>query len=449
MFGQISQSFGKIFDQLRGRATINEDDIDRTMREIRVALLEADVALPVVRQLIERIKTEALGAHVVQSLSPGQVIIKIVHDQLASMLHSDEEALKFDTAGPSVFLLAGLQGAGKTTTAAKLAFYLKSKLKKKVFMASLDVYRPAAREQLAVLGRELDITTLPIDLNETNVTTLAKQALHEGKKGGFDIILLDTAGRLHTNEALMDELIAVKKIASPIETLLVADALTGQDSVNIAKSFHDTVGLTGIILTRMDADGRGGAALSMRQVTGCPIKWMGCGEKPSELEPFHSERIASRILGMGDVVSLVERAQEAFADQDAEKMAKKLQKGIFDLNDLASQIKTIRKMGGMSSMLGMLPGMGKIKDALNEKGMDESILNRQLAMISSMTPRERRNPDLLNASRKRRIAAGSGVQVHELNRLLKQHMEMARMLKKLKGMDPSKLKRGGMGKLFS
>ena len=448
MFDSLSSNLSKIFDSLRGRTSISEGDIERTMREIRVALLQADVALPVIKQLVEDIKAKALGSEVVRSVSAGQMLVKIVQDHLIECLQG--EPLPSLRGTPAVILLVGLQGAGKTTTAAKLALHLQKEQNKKVLLASLDMSRPAAREQLAILGKQLDIQVMPHDAAvKEPVLEATRRALKLAQASGCDVLLLDTAGRLHTDADLLAEITAIKAQTQPVWTLLVADALTGQDAVTIASEFHQAVSVNGIILTRMDADARGGAALSMKTVTGAPVVWMGTGEKPTNFEAFNPERIASRILGMGDIVSLVEKAKEAVDEQEAEIMARRLQKGIFDLNDLAKQLRTINKMGGMTSMLGLLPGMGGLKEALAGRAPDTKAIGRQLAIISSMTKAERRNPDLLNASRKRRVAAGSGTQVHELNKLLKQHMQMAKMVRKLKGMQPGSMDPRAMAKLFS
>jgi signal recognition particle subunit SRP54 len=448
MFDNLSDRLNSIFDGLKRRGALKESDVTAALREVRVALLEADVALPVVKSFIDKVKVKAVGQEVLKSVTPGQQVIKIVNDELVAMLGS--EASGINTAGvpPVAILMVGLQGSGKTTTTAKLAKRLTEKEKKKVLMASLDVRRPAAQEQLKVLGEQIGVKTLPIIAGQMPVD-IAKRAMDAAKLQGFDIVVLDTAGRLHVDQSLMAEVIAVRDTTMPLETLLVADSLTGQDAVNVAKEFDAQVGITGVALTRMDGDGRGGAALSMRSVTGKPIKLAGTGEKMDALEDFHPERVASRILGMGDVVSLVEKAAETIEQEEAEKMAKKMAKGEFDLDDLRSQLQQMSKMGGMKGVLGLLPGVGKIKQAMNQSNMDDKIFKRQEAIISSMTPKERKQPKLINASRKKRIAAGSGTSVPEVNKLLKMHMQMAKMMKKMsqmgkKGKMPGLPGMGGM-----
>jgi signal recognition particle subunit SRP54 len=435
MFSRLGNSLGKVFDKLRGKGYISEDDINVAMREIRLALLEADVSLDVAKSFINIIKEKALGAEVTKSITPGQQVVKIVHDELVSLLGSDNQELNLTVQPPAVIMMVGLQGSGKTTSTAKLALRLKQKANKKVLIASLDTYRPAAQDQLEVLGKQVAIDSVAI-IKEQKPLEIAKRALEQAKKESFDILILDTAGRLHTDAELIEELQKVKKLTQPIETLLVADSLTGQDAVNIAREFNEKVGLTGIVLTRIDGDARGGAALSMRQVTGCPIKFMGVGEKPSEFEEFHPDRIASRILDMGDVVSLVEQAAEAINEDDAKKMAAKMQKGSFDMEDLLSQLRTMKKMGGIGKMMNMIPGIGKIKEQMAGANIDDKVLIRQEAIIQSMTKKERRNPDLINASRRKRIATGSGTRVEDVNKLLKQFMTMNKMMKRFSGMSP-------------
>lgn len=443
MFESLSNNLSKVFDKLRGRGLLSEEDVNLAMREVRIALLEADVALPVVKDFVAKVKEKAIGQEVLRSISPAQMVIKLVNDHLVEVLGSEQAALNLATTPPAIIMMVGLQGSGKTTSTGKIALRLRQKQNKRVLMASLDNRRPAAQEQLAMLGKQISVDTLPIVAGQDPVT-ITKRALEAGRLEGYDVVLLDTAGRLHVEAELMDELKAVRDLAKPIETLLVADSLTGQDAVTIAQEFNQQVGVTGIVLTRIDADGRGGAALSMRAVTGQPIKFLGAGEKMSELEEFHPSRIASRILDMGDVVSLVERAAESITQEDAEKMARKVQKGQFDLEDLASQLKNLKKMGGLSSMMGMIPGIGKIKKQLDGVNMDDSILSRQQAIISSMTLEERRNPDLLNASRKIRISKGAGVTVQEINKLIKQFMDMRTMMKKFSKMDKKSLMRSGL-----
>ena len=440
MFESLGDRLSGVFDRLRGRGALTEADVRAAMREVRIALLEADVALPVVRTFVDKATEEAVGQQVLRSVTPGQQVVKIVHDALVEMLGSEEEGLNLAVTPPAVVMMVGLQGSGKTTSTAKLAKRLTEKDRKKVLMASLDVARPAAQEQLAVLGRQADIATLPIVPGQPPVE-IARRALNAAKLQGFDVLMLDTAGRLHVDQALMDEMKAVAQATEPQEVLLVADAMTGQDAVNVAKSFADQIDLSGVILTRMDGDARGGAALSMRAVTGRPIKYAGVGEGIDKLEAFHPERVAGRILGMGDVVSLVERAQETIKAEEAEALAAKMAKGQFDLNDLRAQLQQMQRMGGLGALAGMLPGMGKIKNQINESGVLEgNVLGRHDAIITSMTPKERAKPDILNAKRKIRVAKGSGTTVQEVNRLLKMHQEMSTAMKRLRKM-------GGLGKL--
>ena len=445
MFESLSDKLGNVFGKLRGKGSLSENDVMAVSREIRVALLEADVALPVVKEFIASVKDKAVGEKVIKGVNPGQQVVKIVHDELVKMLGGGSEAdkkqqeLKFGSA-PSAYLMVGLQGSGKTTSTAKIAKMLTDKQKKKVLMASLDVYRPAAQQQLAILGEQTGVETLSIIEGQKPVD-IAKRALDEARKGGFDVVMLDTAGRLSIDEELMAEVEEVKKATNPVETLLVADAMTGQDAVQTADTFNKRVELTGIMLTRVDGDARGGAAMSMKAVTGKPVKLMGTGEKWTEIEPFYADRIAGRILGMGDIVSLVEKASETVDRDEAEKMAEKFKKGKFDFNDLLSQMRQMNKMGGMGAMMKMLPGLGKMSGMLEQAGMDDSFITKQEALILSMTKAERENPALLNASRKKRIAAGSGASVQDLNKLVKQQMQMATMMKKMK-----KMGMGGMMK---
>ena len=443
MFESLSDRLGGVFDALKRRGALKASDVDEAMRDIRVALLEADVALPVVKEFIKDVKEQAIGESVLKSVTPGQQVIKIVNDALVDLLGSEDQDLNLIGEPPFAILMVGLQGSGKTTTTAKLAKRLTEKDKKKVLMASLDVYRPAAQEQLRVLGEQTGVTTLPIVQGQQPVD-IAKRALNAAKLGGYDVVFLDTAGRLHVDEQLMAEVAAVRDSAMPRETLLVADSMTGQDAVTVAKSFEDRVGLSGIVLTRVDGDARGGAALSMRQVTGKPIKFLGTGEKMDEVEPFRADRVASRILGMGDIVSLVEKAAETIEHEEAEKMARKMQKGEFDLEDMAQQLKQMRKMGGIEGLMGMLPGIAKAKKQMASANVDPKMLGRQEAIISSMTPKERQQPKMLHASRKRRIAAGSGTTVQDVNKLLKQHQMMAKMMKQVSKMG-KKGKLPGMG----
>lgn len=447
MFDGLSQRLGSVFDALTKRGALKEDDVRAAMREVRVALLEADVALPVVKDFIEKATEQAVGEKVVRSVTPGQMVVKIVHDCLVEMLGGDDEtasALNLKAAAPVPFLMVGLQGSGKTTTTAKIARHLQNKEKKRVLMASLDIYRPAAMDQLAALGQQAEVITLPIVAGQKPVE-IAKRAMDEGRKGGFDVVLLDTAGRTTIDQALMDEVAQVRDAVSPVETLLVADAMTGQDAVATASAFQEKVGITGIALTRVDGDSRGGAALSMRAVTGVPIKVMGVGEKTDAMEAFHAERIAGRILGMGDVVSLVEKASENVDQDEAERLAKRMMKGQFDLNDLLSQLRQLQKMGDMKGLLGMLPGMGKMAKQIKQADVDPKMIKRQEAILLSMTPRERTQPALLKASRKKRIAAGSGTTVPDVNRLLKQYQQMATVMKQMKKKGLAGMMAGAMG----
>jgi signal recognition particle subunit SRP54 len=429
LFESLQSRLSVVFDKLRGRGALSEADVDAALAEVRTALIEADVALAVVKDFIEKVRPRAIGENVIRSVTPGQQVIKIVHDVLVETLGQENAALNIGSP-PAPILMVGLQGSGKTTTSAKLGLLLQTKEKKRVLMASLDTTRPAAMEQLRVLGEQAGIATLPI-MPGQGPLDIAKRALASAKVGGYDAVILDTAGRQHIDEQLMAEIASIKALVNPHETLLVADALTGQDAVNIAKSFHDRVSVTGIILTRVDGDGRGGAALSMRFVTGAPIKFLGAGEKLDALEAFHPARVASRILDMGDVVSLVERASETLDKEEAEKLAAKMKKGTFDMNDLKSQLNQMKKLGGMKGVLGMLPGVGKIKGQLDAAGLDDRILTRQEAIIQSMTKTERVDPDLINGSRRKRIAAGAGVDVSDVNKLLKMHRQMADMMKKM------------------
>ncbi|WP_137863303.1 MULTISPECIES: signal recognition particle protein [unclassified Sphingomonas] len=443
MFESLSERLGGVFERLRGRGALTEADVRTAMREVRIALLEADVALPVARDFVEKVTEAAIGHEVLRSITPGQQVVKIVHDALVDMLGPDTAELAIDVTPPAVIMLVGLQGSGKTTTTAKLSKLLKSQ-GKKVMMASLDVNRPAAQEQLAVLGTQTEVQTLPIVAGQQPVE-IARRALNAAKLQGYDVLMLDTAGRLHVDQALMDEMKAVADIAKPNEILLVVDSLTGQDAVNVATSFSAQVPLTGVILTRMDGDARGGAALSMRAVTGKPIKFAGMGEKLDALEPFHPKRVAGRILGMGDVVSLVEKAAQAIQEEDAEKMAARLAKGQFDMNDLRGQLAQMRRMGGLGALAGMMPGMKKAQAAVDQVGGDK-VLIRMDAMITSMTPKERAKPDLINAKRKIRIAKGSGTTVQDVNKLLKMHLEMQTAMKRLKKMGGLKGLMGMLGK---
>ena len=444
MFDSLSSRLNGVFEALTRRGALREADVSAALRDVRIALLEADVALPVVKDFIAGVSAKAVGGDVLKSVAPGQQVIKIVNDHLIEMLGGETAEIAIAAASPpAAVLLVGLQGSGKTTTTAKLGRFLRVSHKKRVLMASLDTSRPAAMEQLATLGVLAEVDVLPVVPGETAVA-IARRAMKAGAQEGHDVVLLDTAGRLHVDDELMAECAAVRDIATPAETLLVADALTGQDAVTIAGTFHERIGLTGIALTRVDGDGRGGAALSMRAVTGCPIKLIGVGEKLDAIEPFHPDRIASRILGMGDVVSLVERAQETIDHEEAVRLARKAKKGGFDLDDLSKQIQQVRKMGGMEGLLGMLPGVGKVKRQLAEANVDVKLLDRQQAIISSMTPAERRNPKVLNSSRKRRIAGGSGTTVQDVNRLLKQVKQMNLVMKRANKLGEKGLMRAGI-----
>ena len=448
MFDTLSDRLNNVFDRLRGRGALNESDVREAMREVRIALLEADVALPVARDFINRVTEKAVGAEVLRSVTPGQQVVKIVNDELVAMLGGGENEgeaspLNLGVKPPAVVMLVGLQGSGKTTSTAKIAKLLKDKQGKKPLMASLDVQRPAAQEQLKVLGEQTGVATLPIVPGQQPVD-IARRALESARLQNVDVLLLDTAGRLHVDEALMAEMKAVASVSAPAEVLLVVDALTGQDAVNVAQSFTEEVPLTGVVLTRMDGDARGGAALSMRAVTGKPIKFAGTGEKLDAIERFHPARVADRILGMGDVVSLVERAAETIDKEEADKLAERMLKGKFDLNDLRTQLAQMQKMGGLGMLAGMLPGMKKAKAAMQSSGMDDKVLVHMDAIIGSMTGAERAKPELLNAKRKKRVAAGSGTSVQEVNKILKMHQEMGRAMKQIRKMGGLK----GLGALF-
>lgn len=447
MFANLSSKLSDVFSKLKKRGVLSAEDIDSAMREVRIALLEADVALPVVKQFIASLREKAVGVEVVQSVSPAQMVIKLVNDHLAELLGSEHQALNLAANPPVVILMCGLQGSGKTTSTGKLALRLRTKQAKKVLVASLDVYRPAAQLQLEQVAKAGGVASLPIVAGEKPLT-ITERAMKTARLEGYDILLLDTAGRLHVDADLMDELKSVKQLANPLETLLVADSLTGQDAVNIARAFHEQIGITGIVLTRVDGDGRGGAALSMRSVTGQPIKFMGVGEKIDEFEEFHPDRVASRILDMGDIVSLVEKAAENVSHQEAEQMAARLMEGQFDFNDLLGQMRKMKKMGGIGSMMKMLPGMGGLKDKLGDAKIDEGALGRQEALILSMTQKERAHPKLINASRRIRIAKGAGATVQDVNRLLKQQQQMEHMMKKFRKLGKKGMMRGGMQNLM-
>ena len=430
MFETLSDRLGGIFEKLTKRGALSEADVGTAMREVRRALIEADVALEVVREFVDKVREQAVGQEVIKSVTPGQMVVKIVNDAMVEMLGSDADPIDLNAPAPIAIMMVGLQGSGKTTSTAKIALRLTEREKKKVLMASLDVRRPAAQEQLRVLGEQIGVNTLPI-VDKQLPRDITRRALDAARLGGYDVVMLDTAGRLHIDDELMRETEDVRAIANPHEILLVADALTGQDAVNVARTFNERMDVTGIVLTRVDGDGRGGAALSMRAVTGKPIKLIGTGEKIDALEDFHPERIASRILGMGDVVSLVERAAETIDAEKAQAIAKKMKKGTFDLEDLSEQLKQMQKIGGMSGVLGMLPGVGKMKKQIEDANLDDTVVKRQMAIIGSMTVKERRAPKMLNASRKKRVAAGSGTSVQDVNKLLKMHRQMADMMKKL------------------
>ncbi|WP_146584975.1 signal recognition particle protein [Puniceibacterium confluentis] len=439
MFENLSDRLSGVFDRLTKQGALSEDDVKTALREVRVALLEADVSLPVARDFVKAVQDKATGQSVTRSITPGQQVVKIVHDELIHVLRGEGEpgALKIDNA-PAPILMVGLQGGGKTTTTAKLAKRLKERDGKKVLMASLDVNRPAAMEQLQILGRQIGVDTLPIVKGEDPVA-IARRARTQAALGGYDVYMLDTAGRLSIDEELMQQVKAVRDVANPRETLLVVDGLTGQDAVHTAQNFDDRIGISGVVLTRMDGDGRGGAALSMRAVTGKPIKFVGLGEKLDALETFEPERVAGRILGMGDIVALVEKAQATIEAEQAERMMRRFQKGQFNMNDLKMQLEQMIKMGGMEGMMSMMPGMGKMSKQMESAGVDDKVLSQQIALINSMTKKERANPALLQASRKKRIAKGSGMEVSDLNKLLKMQRQMADMMKKM-----GKMGKGGM-----
>jgi signal recognition particle subunit SRP54 len=439
MFDTLQERLGSILNNLTGRGALSEKDVSEAMREVRRALLEADVALEVVRGFTDRVREKAVGAEIVKSIKPGQMVVKLVHDELVALLGEEGVPIDLNAAAPVVIMMVGLQGSGKTTTSGKIAARLEKRDRKKVLMASLDTRRPAAQEQLRQLGEQTGVATLPIIAGQPP-TDIAARAVQAAKLGGHDVVILDTAGRTHIDEPLMAEMAEIKKRTNPHEILLVADALTGQDAVNLARSFDERVGITGLVLTRMDGDGRGGAALSMRAVTGKPIKLIGTGEKMDALEEFHPRRVADRILGMGDIVSLVEKAAENFDADKAQVMAARMKAGKFDLNDMADQLSQMQKLGGMGGIMGMMPGMGKMKDQMSAAGMDDKTFARQLAIIGSMTKAERANPEVLKHSRKKRIAKGSGTDAAAINKLLKMHRQMADMMKAMGG----KGKGGGM-----
>ena len=443
MFDGLTDRFGEIFDRLKKRGALSEADVTAAMREIRVALLEADVALPVVKDFIDGVRERAIGEEVMRSVTPGQQVVKIVNDYLTEMLGPESGEFEIRAAAPAAVMMVGLQGSGKTTTSAKIAKRIQEKQFKKVLMASLDVRRPAAQQQLEILGTQANVATLPIVPFQTP-RMIADRAMDTARKEGYDVVILDTAGRLHVDDELMAEVADVRDGAKPAEILLVADAMTGQDAVNVAQSFNEKLSLTGIVLTRVDGDARGGAALSMRSVTGTPIRLLGTGEKLEALESFHPDRIASRILGMGDVVSLVEKASELVEQDEAERLMKKMEAGSFDLDDFAAQLRQLRKMGGLNGIMGMLPGVKKAQAQMAAANIDDRMVIRQEAIIGSMTVKERKKPDLIKASRKVRIAAGSGTSVQDVNKVLKQYQEMTRMMKRMKKMGKKGLMRSGL-----
>ncbi|MFC0389471.1 signal recognition particle protein [Muricoccus vinaceus] len=451
MFEALSTRLNGVFDKLRRRGALSEADVTEALREVRVALLEADVALPVARDLIAKVRERAVGVEVIRSVSPAQQVIKIVNDALVEALGGGEGAeapgLDLNAPSPLPILMVGLQGSGKTTTSGKIALRLRTRDKKKVLLASLDVARPAAQLQLQTLATQAGVMSLPIVPGQSPLE-IAARAMDMARRELFDVVILDTAGRLSIDDALMEEVAAVKAATKPHQTLLVVDAMTGQDAVNTARNFQDRVGVNGIVMTRVDGDARGGAALSMRAVTGAPIRLLGAGEKLDALEDFHPDRIASRILGMGDIVSLVERAAETIDRDEAEKLAARMQKGQFNLEDFANQLKQVGKMGNLSGILGMLPGLGAMKSQIQNAKIDDRMVGRQAAIISSMTAKEKRNPDIIKASRKKRIAAGAGVTVQDVNRLLKQFDDMSAMMKRMNKLGQKGLMRGGLGALL-
>ncbi|MBT7512455.1 MAG: signal recognition particle protein [Rhodospirillaceae bacterium] len=440
MFESLTDKLSGIFDQLTKRGALKEADVDEVLREIRLALLDADVALEVAKDFIERVRERAVGSDVLKSVTPGQMVVKIVNDELVVTLGSDDGGINLVGTPPVAILMVGLQGSGKTTTTAKLGLRLTKQEKKKVLMASLDVYRPAAQQQLATLGEQTEVRCLPAVIGEQPVA-ITKRAMQMARLEAFDVVILDTAGRLHIDTELMSEVQQVRDAAKPVETLLVTDAMTGQDSVNVAREFNEKIGISGIVLTRVDGDARGGAALSMRTVAGCPVKLMGTGETMEALETFNPERIAGSILGMGDIVGLVEKAQQVVEEEEAERMAKKMLKGLFTLEDMAQQLSQIRKMGSLEGLMGMMPGAQKMKSQIADANVDDKMIAHQEAIIMSMTPKERKNPKVIKSSRRKRIAAGSGTTVQEVNRLLKQHKQISTMMKKAGKMG----KRGLMG----
>jgi len=447
MFKSLSDRLTGIFEKIKSKGSLKENDVEEALREVRIALLEADVSLSVVKEFLEKAKKKSVGSKLIKSVSPGQLVVKIVNDTLIEILGHKEDPINLKATPPVIILMVGLQGSGKTTTSAKIAKRLKIKDKKKVLMSSLDVQRPAAQEQLATLGKQVEVNTVDIVPKQTPLE-IAKRSLDQARKEGYDVLILDTAGRLQIDKELMGEVESVSKLTNPTEILLVSDAMIGQESVNVAKEFNDKLKLTGIVLTRLDGDARGGAALSMKSVTGCPIKLIGVGEKMEALEIFYPDRIANRILGMGDVVSLVEEASETIKKEDAEKLNKKINKGEFTLDDLAKQLKQMKKIGGLKGILSKLPGASKIQDQMDKAKIDDKLILRQQAIISSMTIEEKNNYKILHASRKKRIALGSGTTIQEVNKLLKQYHSMLKMMKKYGKMDKKTLMRQGFGNML-
>ncbi len=448
MFEALSDRLTGVFDGLRRRGALNETDVAEALREVRLALLDADVALPVVREFVTKVRDRAMASEVLDSVTPGQQVVKIVNDVMIEELGGEGAVpLNLNAPAPIPMLMVGLQGSGKTTTAGKLGLRLRERLRKRVLLASLDTQRPAAQLQLAQLAEKAAVPSLPIVAGQAPVE-IARRAMDTGRREGFDIVILDTAGRLSINQELMDEVKAIRAATDPAETLLVVDAMTGQDAVNTARAFNEALSVTGVVLTRMDGDARGGAALSMRAITGAPIKLIGTSERLDGLDEFHPERVAGRILGMGDIVGLVEKASETVDQEEAEKLARKMARGKFDLEDYAAQLRQITKMGSLSGILGMLPGIGKLKAQLDDANLDTTILKRQAAIIGSMTTKERKTPDVIKASRKRRIAAGSGTTVQEVNRLLKQFDDMSTMMKRMNKLGQKGLMRHGLSALL-
>ncbi|MFV9930376.1 MAG: signal recognition particle protein [Rickettsia endosymbiont of Haemaphysalis japonica] len=449
MFKTLTQNLTKIFDKLVSSGILTEAQIDAAMRDIRVALLESDVALLVIKDFIAEVKQKALGQEVIKSVSPGQMIIKIIHEEMINLLASSksETKLNLNSKPPVNFLMVGLQGSGKTTASSKLALWLRNQ-NKKVLLVSLDTYRPAAQEQLAILANSVQINSLPIVQGEQPLD-IVKRAIAEAKISAYDVVIYDTAGRTQIDKAMMEEALAIKKIVEPTETLLVIDSMTGQDAVVTASSFNEKLEISGLILSRIDGDSKGGAALSVKYITKKPIKFLSSGENLTDLEEFDSERLAARILDMGDIISFVEKAASIVAREEAEKTATKLKKGKFDLNDYLQQMSSIKKMGGFGSILSMLPGSGKIMDQIDQSKLNSKIIEHQEAIILSMTPKERKNPDIINASRRQRIAAGAGTTVQKVNILLKQYKQISEIMKKASKMNPKNLLRSGIGKLFS